>query len=334
MSNIINFKTTVDYASLVIHVTDESHQDQIIQRIRSTGESLASFFKHPFKTLVQNPKNYRYQLALPMDDAFKPFHKNNEVPHLRIYASPYDEHRSFLRLELKGHPYCDEKWAFANLWLDCLLGDAGEMYLNSRRLKLSLGDIAVDVGVPISALSVCFSNIRKTGAYWNSGQLETYYLGTTKNCNRVCIYNRLAKMQSLLKNSITGKAETRIEFRLKFNCFLDQLSNKHLIQKIIKRIDIYDLVQMEKCGTFLPQTIHLFRNIGIQTILQTLDAEEKRRLRKKLKPFKLGFIKSDVIQTEMQTALARLENLYSSNQPLERHKKVFKSHYPFIKHFI
>lgn len=333
MSSAINFETNIDYASMVIQVTDKSHQNQLIKRIKSMGQSLSSHFNHSSKTLVKKVENYRYQLPLPMDDAFRPFHKNDEVPHLRIYASPYGEQRSFLRLELKGHPYCGEKWAFANLWLTCLFGDLSEIYLSPMRLKLSLGDVAIDIDKPTSAISVCFSNTRKTGAFWNSGQLETYYLGTSKNYNRVCTYNRLAKKLSIGKESNTGILETRIEFRLKFNCFLAQLNNRHLIQKIIKRIDVYDLVQMEKYGAFSPQMIHLFRNIGIQTILQTFDAKEKRILRKKLKPFKLGFIKSDVIQDDMQTALAKLKNLCATYNPSEKHKKIFISKYPFTKHF-
>ena len=40
MSSAINFETNIDYASMVIQVTDKSHQNQLIKRIKSMGQSL------------------------------------------------------------------------------------------------------------------------------------------------------------------------------------------------------------------------------------------------------------------------------------------------------
>jgi len=84
----------------------------------------------------------------------------------------------------------------------------------------------------ISNLYIWHPKFKRTSKYYNNGETETYYLGTTSSPKQFCIYNKGAEIKAkntslLIKEEVPAYSTTRVEARIRDRIPLKKLSSIH-----------------------------------------------------------------------------------------------------------
>lgn len=147
-------------------------------------------------------------------------------------------------------------------------------------------DFTVDVyGAGIEKLLLWHAGYSKTSAHYKSGQIETYYLGSTTSPKQLCFYDKVAETKRrnkkrLIPEPLPPSPTTRFEVRIKDDQFLHELANVANPFQCLKvgSFDYPAFPNDEKFALFLEAC----RSRGAQDALLMLSESTRKKFRKAL----------------------------------------------------
>lgn len=264
------FKVTLDKATINIAIPEEQ-QSLLLSKVNSITAALK---KHNPNFKNYGAHGYKETFKLPLGNQHDLFPAEAEA-HIYVQVKPWDIKKSFMRLELNGHPYTKEQYKSLALWLDLFVGDLG---LDSSAFKVTRFDIAVDVLQPLSRLAIDNPNSKSSIKCFNpEGRQSSLYIGNTSSPLQICCYER------------NGDYKTRLEFRFRHKLQLPLLLEDKQWQSSFTQLKVYDMDKVKKSckSEFSPWLLEYISDCGLKAVMSKLTPKERGKLTQKLAPHKL-----------------------------------------------
>lgn len=283
------FKVTLDKATINIAIPEEQ-QSLLLSKVNSITAALKK----------QNPnfKNYgahgyKETFKLPLGNQHDLFPAAAEA-HIYVQVKPWDAKKSFMRIELNGHPYTKEQYKCAALWLELLTGELG---LESSAFKVTRFDIAVDTLQSLSRLAIDHPSSKSSIKCFNpKGQKSTFYIGDKSSDLQICCYE------------LNGQYKTRLEFRFRHKVQLPLLLEDNQWQSSFSQLKVYDMDKVKKSqmSEFSPWMLENICDNGLKAVMSKLTPKERKKLTQKLTPHQLKVYKPEKVQSLARRRLAWL----------------------------
>lgn len=264
------FKVTLDKATINISIPEEQ-QSLLLSNVNSITATLKK----------QNP-NFKNYGAHGYKETFKLFLGNQHdlfpaeaEAHIYVQVKPWDAKKSFMRIELNGHPYTKEQYKCAALWLELLTGELG---LESSAFKVTRFDIAVDVLQPLSRLAIDNPNSKSSIKCFNpEGRQSSLYIGNKSSPLQICCYER------------NDSYKTRQEYRFRHKVQLPLLLEDKQWQSSFSQLKVYDMDKVKKSckSEFSPWLLEYISDCGLKAVMSKLPHKKRKELAKMLAPYKL-----------------------------------------------
>jgi len=299
---------------------DEDKEAITSNIIELTNELSEAICCNP-KQITHSKAGYLFYTRLPLFSEFNYQSRNEETPHLVIKCAPVHGDRKFIAIEFKGHPYKNEHWYCALLWIIEIFG---RRLLKQYWDKLIISHIDLAVGLDFPLNEVLFDKLwgQKAAVFYNNaGAHETIYLQPKNPKLEVAIYDRKAKMRNRRINKVAVE-NTRIEIRLgKLNWqFSELLSSPESTIKPFKMLKLYNFSKIKKSKQFNNDQLLALKVMGILPYLRTFNKYRRDTKRLDLKKHLIPILNIKLIEDLWLSELKRMSKLipfrkYSSPVP-------------------
>lgn len=266
-----NFRVEIDKVAITVAIPPEHHKE-VLNNAENIFQTLR---KHNRDTYNSRSSGYRLSFKLPLGTRYSLLLENADS-HIYVQVAPADERKAFLRMELNGHPYSEEKYKLIQLWVNEFLKHVS---LTDCLIKITRLDIACDVEPRLSGLAVDYTSSMSSGRFSGpNGDKKTQYFGDKKSGVQLCVYEIC---ETLLK--------TRFEFRIRKSITLAELAESTDYFDVLTPLKIYDLTKLKekKETSFTPWLIHYINDCGLKTALRKLPSKDRKQLIEMLKPYKI-----------------------------------------------
>jgi hypothetical protein len=287
-----------DYLRIALFLTNCIHQSLIISNINMIAKSLALKLNVGEKQIKYSRDGYSIFLRLPLFSNFNYSGRNEETPHLVIKCNHRLNDRRFIGIEFKGHPYKQEHWFCASIWIDKIFG---RELLNTYWEQFQVTGIDIAIGSDIELNHYLFDKLwgQKAAIYFDSfAGFELIYLQPKNKKLEIAVYNRIRKLTNRKINKV-AKEKTRIEIRIRREkIYLSDLFNEpEPLIKAFNMIKIYDLRRIEKLTLFNEDRLLAIKAMGVMPYLRAKKKYQRAVMRKAIKPFLIPLIDMDKIKS-------------------------------------
>lgn len=305
----------IDHLSFTLRSIEPKHHEILERRLIEISKLLAEHSGESETQICYPKSGYRHTCRLPLFSEISHKGKNEGTPHLFIQMKPFsDNSKAFLRCELKGHPLSSEHLLCAQIWL-LQLCYGTDISLKKSDYLINKVDVAIDLSCPITSFWFDLKGSRKSGWFTGSdGTIETIYIGKKGSKLCICIYDKSKEEWEKLGHIPCRPPKTRIEFRCKTNCDITSIRDVLIATKIFERIEIYDVVKIRQADCLDPMLVHLCCGIGLKPILQSLEMQDRRSIRKELSPYITEIYDEDVLSLKIRVKLGRLKFLANNGK--------------------
>ena len=176
-------------------------------------------------------------------------------------------------------------------------------------------DIAVDItGITPDYLLTDLREARDSALHLKGGRVSSMTMGTNRSTTSAIVYN---KALTVVKGN-NPEHGTRIEIRLRrMNSANKPVTFATLADCLpanpFNRLDIYQVEETEEDSTIIKLVVAAARACGLKGVLQMLNDQERRKIRKQLTNSKVEYFDADQVWDEVLDLLEPLSVLYTED---------------------
>lgn len=225
---------------------------------------------------------------------------------LWIQIEPISPHDPAIRFELKGHPLNSRQWKRIGKILHCLTSG---IPIDIASANVTRIDIAIDRAGSLDEL-YCHKLRTKVSniTLANGGSLACLRFGKSTSNSYLCVYGK--DWTESRTSPRLREERVRFEYRFKPRVPLSSVIADINLEDKIKNVYVFDKNEIKSENLLNSTQLAIANTFGITPLILSGNANEKRNLLRRLKPFRQGIIKKRQLKKSMKKLQKLIDNLF------------------------